>query len=133
MKTWPDMDVDAIDRYLRQLRLRSTETVKVYRCILSGFQRFVMKQQPDMGLSQSTISTWLRERADQWQMHIVLHRARTVDRFLDFLVSTGSIPSNPFAELRVELNRYAMVGPRRLELRQSLRSSLRLGATRRNL
>lgn len=101
MKTWPDMDVDAIDRYLQQLRPRSPETVKVYRCILSGFQRFVMKQQPDMGLRQSTIATWLRERADQWQMHIVLHRARTVDRFLDFLVSTGFIPSNPFAELRI--------------------------------
>lgn len=101
MKSWPDMDVDAIDRYLQKLRPRSPETVKVYRCILSGFQRFVMKQQPDTVLRQSTIATWLRERADQWQMHIVLHRARTVDRFLDFLVFAGSIPSNPFAELRI--------------------------------
>lgn len=101
MNTWPDTDVDAINRYLQQLRPRSTETLKVYRCILSGFQRFVMKQQPDTVLRQSTIAIWLGERAVQWQRHIVLHRARIVDRFLDFLVSTGSIPSNPFAELRI--------------------------------
>jgi integrase len=32
----------------------------------------------------------------------VLHRARIVDRFLDFLVNEGSIASNPVAELRAE-------------------------------
>jgi integrase/recombinase XerD len=101
MNIWPDMDMAAIDRYLQQLRPRSSETVTVYRCILLGFQRFVMKQQSDTALRQSTITAWLHERADQWQMHIVLHRARTVDRFLDFLVSAGSIPSNPFADLRI--------------------------------
>ena len=99
MNTWPDMDMNAIDRYLQQLRLQSTGSVMVYRCILSDFQRFVMKQQ-ETQLHQSTIAAWLREQAERCQMHIVVHRARTVDRFLDFLVSTGSILSNPFAELR---------------------------------
>jgi integrase len=100
MRTWPDDSGDAITRLVHQLRPRSTGTPKVYRCILLGFQRFVMTHQVGPVLRQSTIEAWLRERAAKWPRHLVLHRARLVDRFLDFLVSEGSIPSNPLAELR---------------------------------
>ena len=100
MKTWPDTSSDAINRFVQQLQPRSTVTPKVYRCILLSFQRFVIKQHTDTLLRQATIEAWLHERADCWPMHIVLHRARIVDRFLDFLVSEGAIASNPLAELR---------------------------------
>ena len=100
MKTWPDADGGAVNRLLQQLQPRSTETQKVYRCILLGFQRFVMKDPANTAQHQSTIEAWLHERAACWPMHIVFHRARVVDRFLDFLVSEGTIPRNPIAELR---------------------------------
>lgn len=100
MKTWPDAGGDAINRFVQQLQPRSAATPKVYRCILLNFQRFVMKQHADTVLRQTMIEAWLRERAACWPMHIVLHRARIVDRFIDFLVSDGAISSNPFAELR---------------------------------
>ena len=48
-----------------------------------------------------TIESWLHERATRWPTHLVLHRARVVDRFLDFLASEGSIAGNPLAQLRV--------------------------------
>lgn len=99
MKTWPDSGVEAINLFVQQLHPRTTGTLRVYRCILLGFQRFVMKQQ-GAGLRQATIEAWLHERAACWPMHLVLHRARIVDRFLDFLVSEGAIPGNPLAELR---------------------------------
>ena len=100
MNTWPDDSGAAITRLVQHLHPRSTTTPKVYRCILWGFQRFVMTHQAGTVLHQSTIEAWLRERAAKWPKHLVLHRARLVDRFLDFLVSEGSIPSNPLAELR---------------------------------
>lgn len=100
MKPWPDDSGAAISRLVQHLHLRSTITPKVYRCILWGFQRFVMTHQAGAVLRQSTIEAWLRERAAKWPRHLVLHRACLVDRFLDFLVSEGSIPSNPLAALR---------------------------------
>jgi integrase/recombinase XerD len=104
MRTWPETDGAAIRRYVRQLRIRSPVTPRVYRCVLSGFQRFVTQHQSEPGVSQALIATWLRERATQWPLHLVFHRARIVDRFLQFLASEGSIPDNPFAQLRA---RYA--------------------------
>jgi integrase len=40
-------------------------------------------------------------------MHLVLNRARMVDRFLDFLASEGSIPGNPLEQLRVRYGQRA--------------------------
>lgn len=100
MRTWPDDNGDAINRHVQQLRPRSRDTAKVYRCILLGFQRFVQQRRLDTPSCQSVIEAWLRDRAMRWPMHFVLHRARVVDRFLDFLASEGSIPSNPLAQLR---------------------------------
>lgn len=101
MRTWPDADDGSINRHLQQLQLRCLRTPNVYRCILVGFQRFVMGHKCETSVDQSTIEAWLHDRATQWPVHLVLHRTRIVDRFLDFLASERSIPANPLLQLRV--------------------------------
>lgn len=91
----------AINRFLRHVHPRSRDTINVYRCILVEFQRFVQLCPRDTAICQSAIEAWLRGCALRWPEHYVLHRARVVDRFLDFLASEGSIPSNPLAQLRL--------------------------------
>lgn len=104
MRAWPEDNGEAINRHVQQLHPRSRDTAKVYRCILLGFQRFVQRCPLATSVSPATVEAWLHERATQWPKHLVLHRARVVDRFLDFLATEGSIPSNPLAQLR---SRYA--------------------------
>jgi integrase/recombinase XerD len=101
MRAWPEDGGAAISRYLLHVHPRTRNTVHVYRCTLAQFQRFVQRCQPDTAMCQSGIEAWLHECASRWPMHFVLHRARVVDRFLDFLASEGSIPSNPLAQLRL--------------------------------
>ncbi len=47
---------------------------------------------------------WLRERSEHWPEATLLHRARIVNHFLDFLVNEGLIASNPIADLRAQYN-----------------------------
>ncbi len=101
MRTWPDDNGDAIERHIRQLRPRNRGTIRVYRCILLGFQQFVQQFNGSATISPDMIAAWLRTRAKCWPTHLVLHRARIVDRFLDYLASEGSIPGNPLEQLRV--------------------------------
>jgi integrase len=103
MNAWPEVSSDSIDRYLQHVHPRSRDTVNVYRCILVEFQRFVQSSPSGIGICQSGIEAWLRGCALRWPEHYVLHRARVVDRFLDFLASEESIPSNPLAQLRLSL------------------------------
>jgi hypothetical protein len=107
MRSWPDDNGDAINRHVQRLRPRSRDTATVYRCILLGFQRFVQQRHLDAPACQPVIEAWLRDRALRWPMHLVLHRARVVDRFLDFLASEGSIPGNPLAQLRLSYGQRA--------------------------
>ncbi len=107
MRTWPDDNGDAVNRHVQQLRPRNRSTCKVYRCILLGFQRFVQQCPLGTSLTPAIIEAWLRERATLWPMHLVLHRARIVDRFLDFLAAEGSIPGNPLAQLRLRYGQRA--------------------------
>lgn len=99
MNTWLDDEGDAIERHVRHLGLRSRDAAKVYCCVLRGFQRFV-RQRGDAAVSTSTVQGWLLERARHSPVHMVLHRARIVDRYLDYLQSEGVISHNPLAELR---------------------------------
>lgn len=101
MRTWPGTDDGSINRHLQQLQVRCPRTIIVYRCILVGFQRFVIKHKCETSLGQPTIEAWLHDRATQWPMDLVLHRTRIVDRFLDFLANEGAIPTNPLFQLRV--------------------------------
>lgn len=86
--------------YVQQLRLRSPITRQVYRSILGSFCRFVVHHSAGKPLSVVVIQEWLCDRNKAWPAHLVLHRARLVDRFLDWMVAIGSLPNNPIAELR---------------------------------
>lgn len=100
MRVWPEHNGDAINRHVQQLHLRNRDTGNVYRCILLDFQRFVQQCPLGTAVNQAILEAWLHDRATHWPMHLVLHRARVVDRFLDFLASEEAIPSNPLAQLR---------------------------------
>lgn len=91
----------AINRFLSTLRPRSRDTLNSYRSILVAFQRHVQLHPRNTAICRSTIESWLHGCASRWPEHYVLHRARVVDRFLDFLASEESIPSNPLAQLRL--------------------------------
>ena len=91
----------AINRFMLHVHPRSRDTVNVYRCILVEFQCFVQSNPNGIAICQSSIEAWLRGCALRWPEHYVLHRARVVDRFLDFLAFEESIPSNPLAQLRL--------------------------------
>lgn len=88
--------------YVQQLSLRNPITSKVYLCILNGFQRFVAEQAEDRSVSRETIREWVNDRILVWPFHLVTHRARLVDRFLDWTVNNGALANNPLAELRKE-------------------------------
>jgi site-specific recombinase XerD len=103
MKTWPDTDGSAITRFLRQLRLRSQANQTYYRQTLCSFQDVVARcGHATRQVSRANVETWLRERAEQWRVPTVLHRALIVNRFLDFLVHEKLIAHNPIADLRAE-------------------------------
>lgn len=100
MNHWPDLNNGSIHRYVQTLQLRTHMAQRVYRCILGGFQQFVSSHSAGQPLSCNTVKAWLANRVAVWPLHLVLHRARLVDRFLDWLVTTGYLAINPLAELR---------------------------------
>jgi integrase len=102
MNTWPDSDGAAARRYVRQLRLPNAESRKVYGGMLNGFQRFVARQSPIQPMSRQIIEWWLRDRSAVWPFRRLTHHACLVDRFLDWLVTDGSLTSNPLSQLRRE-------------------------------
>jgi integrase len=106
MNTWPDMDGAAIDRYIRQLRLRHPKTPVIYRSELLRFQRFIQEQGE---LSVKSMIAWLRAHSALWPMHLVVDRACKVNRLMDFLVAEGSLATHPLAELRSRYGRLKLV------------------------
>jgi integrase/recombinase XerD len=103
MKTWPDTDGAVVARYLRQLRLRYPKSPIYYRQALHTFQEIVMRTQcPPSQVSRNALEAWLRERSLHWAKSTLLHRARIVNRFLDYLVQEGLIASSPIADVRTE-------------------------------
>lgn len=89
-----------IDGFLHTLHFRNPASVKVYTCILHRFQRFVANRTDREPPSKDTIRAWLDARRREWPMHLVYHRARLVDRFLEWMVASRTIPTNPLAEWR---------------------------------
>ena len=53
------------------------------------------------------MTAWLQDRILAWPLHLVMHRARLVDRFLDWLVADGYIVANPLANLRAEYRQHS--------------------------
>jgi integrase/recombinase XerD len=100
MNTIPNFDSGALQRFVGQLQLKTVSSTRVYRSVLDGFQRFVTQQSPNGVVSRQIIERWLHDRATVWPSHMVTHRARLVDRFLDWRVIDGSLTSNPLAQLR---------------------------------
>jgi len=88
-----------VDQYVGHLSVRTAMTRHVYRCVLGGFVRFVNRAASGR-LSQATIQHWLQDRCRVWPRHLILHRARLVDRFLDWAVEHRKLSVNPLAELR---------------------------------
>jgi integrase len=107
MSISPQSDNSALHRFVDQLHLRSVNTRVEYRSILNEFQCFVAQRSPGGCMTRQIIERWLRERATVWPVHMVVLRARLVNRFLDWLVIGGSLPSNPLAELRQEYGQTA--------------------------
>jgi integrase/recombinase XerD len=103
MRTGPDRNASAIERFLQQRRIHHPQTPKTYRRVLCGFQDVVRRcERSSSRVSLQTLKSWLQERGAEWSAFTLLHRACIIDRFLDFLVREGSIASNPVAELRTK-------------------------------
>lgn len=89
--------------YVQQLNLRHPLSPHVYRTILNEFYRFVTKRVKNGRLSEKVIRAWLQARLRVWPFHLVAHRARLVDRYLDWAVRNGGPSKNPLATLRREV------------------------------
>lgn len=86
--------------YVQQLNLHHPISPHVYRTILNEFYRFVTKRVKNGRLSEKVIREWLQARLHVWPFHLVAHRARLVDRYLDWAVQKGGPSENPLASLR---------------------------------
>lgn len=126
MTTWPDTDGAAIERYVRQLRLRHPKAKMIYKSELRRFQRFIESQGR---LNVRSVQRWLRVRSRQWPPHLVIDRACKVNCLLDFLVEEGTLKSQPLAELRSRYGIRSVTAVVRALL--SARSSAALEAARR--
>jgi site-specific recombinase XerC len=109
MNTWPDTDGKIIARYLDQLRLRYPTSPTYYRQALYSFHDVAVRQRSQSSQSmREALQTWMNERALVWARSTLLHRARIINHFLDFLVQDGLIASNPVADLCAEYMRKAI-------------------------
>jgi len=103
MNTWPDIDGKIIARYLGRLRLRCPISPICYRQALRSFQDVVVRQQYQCTqVNRKILEIWLSECTAIWARSTLMHHARVVNRFLDFLVEEALIVSNPIADLRAE-------------------------------
>jgi len=102
MRHLPAADQEDIRRFLKTLRLRHARSPLIYACILRGFQRFVIERSARGSVSIDIVRAWLEARILRWPLHILFHRARLVDHFMDWRVACGRAPSNPLQELRHE-------------------------------
>jgi integrase len=100
MNPLPLQDQENIRWFIKSLHLRHARSPVIYGCILRDFQRFVIKQAGSEPLSVEIVKRWLEERILRWPLHIVFHRARLVDRFLDWMRASDPLALNPLQELR---------------------------------
>ena len=100
MNTWPDQDAALFHRYVRWLRMRNRKAQWSYLSVLRRFQHFVTMHAPDEPLSPTTVQKWVCEVTAASSVHMAVHRAHTVNGFLNWLVTRRYLSANPFAELR---------------------------------
>ena len=75
---------DSVGRFLRTQRFRHQETRRIYGHILRAFQSSVGECSIGAPVSVSNLQEWLREKRQMWPLHMVCHRARLVERFLEW-------------------------------------------------
>jgi len=102
MNPLPLQDQENIRQFIKSRHLHHARSPMIYSCILRDFQRFVIKQSASEPPSAETVKRWLAERILRWPLHIVFHRARLVDRFLDWMKAGDRLASNPLQKLRDE-------------------------------
>lgn len=100
MSTWENIDDAIIDRYLRSLALKTRKTRLAYQRELVAFHHFTVQHRDAGTLTEEALTAWVKMRAAQIPLYVVVDRARTINRFLDALVSQGILGVNPFAALR---------------------------------
>jgi integrase/recombinase XerD len=98
--TWPDKEEALLKEFVEALKLRSSGAP--YRSVLRGFQRFVCRRTSRLGLSESTIVAWLRQRSKESPIHMVMKSGHLVNAFLDWLVERRVLACNPIAERRLK-------------------------------
>ena len=92
-------DLNTLRRFLQAHRFCYAKTSIVYACVLRDFQCFVVEHAAGQPPSLSIVQKWLRARRLKWPLHMVCHRARLIERFLEWLQADGAITTNPFVEL----------------------------------
>ncbi len=95
-------DEKLIERFLRAQHFRHPATHKNYAGTLRNFAASVSKNNGAAPLTVQIMQQWLTERSLKWPEHILHHRTRLVERYLQWLRLQGVIPANPFAELHRE-------------------------------
>lgn len=99
MNAWPDADSTIVDRYVRQLRVRSAKTRRWYANEIRAFQRFLERTEPGGSLTEAAVVAWVRERSTLVLPIVVADRARKIHRFLEYLVRHHYVATNPLASL----------------------------------
>ena len=89
---------DSVGRFLSHQRFRHPETGRIYGHILRAFRSSVIECSTGAE-SVASLQEWLREKRRVWPLHMVCHRARLVERFLEWSQAHGVIATNAFAEL----------------------------------
>ena len=107
MPAWPDSNGALFRRYVQGLGLQTAMAARVYHCILRRFQRFVSDYDPASPVSQASLTAWIQDRISIWPLHLVIHRARLVDRFLEWLADGNHVAENPLAKLRAEYRQHS--------------------------
>lgn len=100
MKALAGKDADSLKAFLRDRRLRSKMSTRVYACIVRGFLQFARERGGDAPPTVLLLKEWLDDRVLQWPLHLVCHRAVVIDRYLRWRDRGSAVPRNPFNQLR---------------------------------
>ena len=106
-RTWPDREQALLRRYVAELELdqEGRRAGKPYESVLRRFQMFVMERSAHGPLDRAMVETWLRDCVKRSTLSMAVRRAQIVSGFLDWLVTSGYLASNPFAEIRCTCRR----------------------------
>lgn len=100
MSTWPDTDGAAVERFIRRTTLKTERARRRFRNELLAFQRFTIHYNPRDPLTEDSLGAWVKSRARQIDLSIVIDHASKIDRFLESLAGDGLLNANPFTTIR---------------------------------